>query len=268
MEVEQIRTAVLDAIRWIAPETDPAGIRPDRPLRGQIDLDSMDWLNLLAGLHDRLGVEIPESDYGRLETLDAIVAYVASGRACPAGGGGERRGQAAPPPGELPRVRRPVGGAVVTVRPIRREDAALEAEFVRGLSAESRYQRFIETLNELPPGELNYLTDVDQVRHVALVATVERQGREAIAGVARYIADASGAGCEFSIVVGDDWQGSGLAGVLMHELTRVARARGLRTMEGLVLATNTRMLKFVRRLGFAHRRDPGDRETVRVVREL
>ena len=74
---EQIRTAVLAIVKRLAPEVDPAGIIADKPLRTQIDLDSMDWLNVLATIHEKLGVDMPESDYGKVQTLDSIVAYLA-----------------------------------------------------------------------------------------------------------------------------------------------------------------------------------------------
>ncbi|MBT9522087.1 MAG: acyl carrier protein [Dechloromonas sp.] len=74
---EQIRTAVLAIVKRLAPEVDPARIIADKPLRSQIDLDSMDWLNVLAAIHEKLGVDIPESDYGKVQTLDSIVAYLA-----------------------------------------------------------------------------------------------------------------------------------------------------------------------------------------------
>jgi acyl carrier protein len=74
---EQIRTEVLAIVKRLAPEIDPAKIIPDKPLRTQIDLDSMDWLNVLAAIHEKLGVNIPESDYGKVVTLDGIVAYLA-----------------------------------------------------------------------------------------------------------------------------------------------------------------------------------------------
>ena len=74
---EQIRIAVLAIVKRLAPEIDPAKIIPDKPLRTQIDLDSMDWLNVLASIHEKLGVDIPESDYGKVQTLDGIVAYLA-----------------------------------------------------------------------------------------------------------------------------------------------------------------------------------------------
>ena len=74
---EQIRTEVLAIVKRLAPEVDPTRIIPNKPLRTQIDLDSMDWLNVLATIHEKLGVNIPETDYGKVVTLDGIVAYLA-----------------------------------------------------------------------------------------------------------------------------------------------------------------------------------------------
>lgn len=73
---ERIRSDMLAIVKRLAPEIDPARIIPDKPLRTQIDLDSMDWLNVLASIHEKLGVNIPESDYGKVVTLDGIVAYL------------------------------------------------------------------------------------------------------------------------------------------------------------------------------------------------
>jgi acyl carrier protein len=74
---EQIRSAILDTLCTIAPEIDPAGIVPGAPLREQIDLDSMDFLNVIIRLHETLGIDIPESDYAQLATLDSAVDYLA-----------------------------------------------------------------------------------------------------------------------------------------------------------------------------------------------
>lgn len=74
---DQIRQALMDSILEVAPEADFATVRPDRPLRDQIDMDSFDFLTVLEHLHHRLGVDVPESDYGRLGTLDTSVAYLA-----------------------------------------------------------------------------------------------------------------------------------------------------------------------------------------------
>ncbi len=60
----------------IAPELDAAQLKPGLNLRDQLDLDSMDFLNFIIAIHKAFGVDIPEADYRKLATLDAIVAYV------------------------------------------------------------------------------------------------------------------------------------------------------------------------------------------------
>ncbi len=72
----EIRDEVLSVLTAIAPEVEADDIRDDMLLRDQVDLDSMDWLNVLLGIHKRLDVDIPEADYQRLRTLDDLVRYV------------------------------------------------------------------------------------------------------------------------------------------------------------------------------------------------
>ena len=76
MTESEIQTAVFDGLRKIAPETDPRQLGPAENLREALDIDSFDFLNFLIGLHERLGVEIPEADYGRLTTLSALTQYL------------------------------------------------------------------------------------------------------------------------------------------------------------------------------------------------
>jgi acyl carrier protein len=71
-----LAATVLDILCTIAPEVEPGALDPTRPLRHQVDLDSMDWLNFLVALHERLGVNIPEADYARLVTLDHLLDYL------------------------------------------------------------------------------------------------------------------------------------------------------------------------------------------------
>jgi acyl carrier protein len=75
---DDIKRAIIDALTRIAPEIDPESIQSGASFRDQLDLDSMDFLNFVLGLHDRLGIDIPEVDYPRLYTLDGAVAYLAS----------------------------------------------------------------------------------------------------------------------------------------------------------------------------------------------
>lgn len=76
MNDAEIRMIALSTLKSIAPEVETDELRGDRPLRNQVDLDSMDWLNFLLGLHEKLKVDIPEADYARLVTLDDVVSYL------------------------------------------------------------------------------------------------------------------------------------------------------------------------------------------------
>ncbi len=76
MNQDEIRATVLRILREYAPEVDPAQIKPAVRIRDQVDIDSMDFLNILISVHEVLGVDIPEADYPKLATLDACVAYL------------------------------------------------------------------------------------------------------------------------------------------------------------------------------------------------
>ena len=78
MTPDEIKQVIVDALMRIAPEIQPGSITPSASFRDQLDLDSMDFLNFVLALHERLGIEIPEVDYPRLCTLDGAVAYLAS----------------------------------------------------------------------------------------------------------------------------------------------------------------------------------------------
>jgi acyl carrier protein len=75
---EALRQAVADALRGIAPEADIDQINPGTSLREQLDLDSFDFLKLLIALQQAVAVDIPEADYGRVDSLDALLAYLHS----------------------------------------------------------------------------------------------------------------------------------------------------------------------------------------------
>jgi acyl carrier protein len=76
MHADEIRKVALAELKRIAPELED--VQPAKPLRDQVDLDSMDWLNFLVALNERLKIEIPEADYRKLGTLDQIVGYLAA----------------------------------------------------------------------------------------------------------------------------------------------------------------------------------------------
>lgn len=76
MKPEDARALVLRILHRTAPEFDLETLASDKPLRDQIDIDSMDFLNAIIDIHEQTGVDIPETDYPQLETLDSTVQYL------------------------------------------------------------------------------------------------------------------------------------------------------------------------------------------------
>ena len=76
MTENEVKQVALSVLASIAPEVADEALLPDKPLRRQVDLDSMDWLNFLLGLNEKLRVEIPEADYVKLVTLNDVVKYL------------------------------------------------------------------------------------------------------------------------------------------------------------------------------------------------
>jgi acyl carrier protein len=76
MTEAEVRKTILDTLGDIAPEADLAALAPGKDLREELDIDSMDFLNFVVALHEKLGVDIPEADYPQLVTLDRAVDYL------------------------------------------------------------------------------------------------------------------------------------------------------------------------------------------------
>lgn len=190
--------------------------------------------------------------------------------ALPAGGRADHYAHMAvhPYPSHLMRQWTTSNGAVVQIRPIRPEDAQMERAFVRALSDEARYFRFISAMRELPDRMLARFTQIDYDREMALVAVTRPAGREVQIGVARYAIGSDGESCEFAIVVADAWQGQGVGSRLMAALMEAARNKGLKRIEGHVLHNNVKMLALMHKLGFDVRADPEDPALKRVARSL
>lgn len=159
------------------------------------------------------------------------------------------------------------GGGEYTVRPIHPDDANMLQAFVRQLSPESRYFRFVSSMQELPANMLSRFTLIDYDREMALVAVHRERGVGAdgqttetarVVGVSRYITNPDRASCEFSLVVADDFKGRGLGSRLMLSIMEFAREKGLTEIEGLVLANNPTMLKLMKGLGFHVKPFPED----------
>jgi GNAT superfamily N-acetyltransferase len=149
-------------------------------------------------------------------------------------------------------------GTHVIIRPIHKEDAALERAFIKRLSPESRRLRFLGQMNEASDEFVRALTDIDYKRDMAFVALVHRDGEKREIGVARYGTSADGTTCECAVAVADEWRNRGLGVLLMRHLIDVARSRGVRSMFSIDEADNAAMSDLARFLGFRRRRDPND----------
>ena len=155
-----------------------------------------------------------------------------------------------------PRHERTSDGVEYRVRPLSRDDAALEREFILRLSPESRFQRFMHAIGEPSDEFIAHLVDVDPHSRMALVAVIGEARDEQFIGVARYAADADGRDCEFGVAVADAWQCRGVGTTLVRVLFEHAKGEGFRSIYGHVLADNQRMMELAEWLGL--RVDPAD----------
>lgn len=160
-------------------------------------------------------------------------------------------------------------GTPVVIRPVRPEDAQMQQAFVRNLSEESRYNRYMSSIKQLSQTMLVRFTQLDYDREMALAVIRETgDGGEEQLAVARFITDPDNEGCEFALEVADDWQGHGIGYLLMSDLFDAAREQGLKVMRGEVFASNKGMLKLMRKLGFSVEPHPEDQALTVVNKPL
>jgi RimJ/RimL family protein N-acetyltransferase len=147
-------------------------------------------------------------------------------------------------------------GTPAVVRAIQPTDKAALLEGLRQLSPESAYRRFLGVKKTLTEAELRYLTEVDFVRHVALVAFLPRTGGDEPLGVARYVRIDDGTPptrAEVAFAVSDPWQGHGVATALLDHLVLIGRQSGVKEFVADVLADNAQMLEVFEHSGLPMR---------------
>lgn len=141
-------------------------------------------------------------------------------------------------------------GRTLNIRSIRADDKGLLQESWHHLSKQSQYFRFFTPKDELTERELVYFTEIDFVNHVALGASIVRDDAEVPVGIARYISDGgSNASAELAFVVGEQYQGLGIATILLQHLVLIARANAISEFTASVLPENTRMQSVLRKSG-------------------
>jgi RimJ/RimL family protein N-acetyltransferase len=153
-------------------------------------------------------------------------------------------------------------GSRVMVRSIRPEDAAAQSAFIDGLSAESKRLLFLGAIAHLRERELRRLCSPDYIHDMAYVAIAPGADGDQI-GVCRYAsAQPTCEEAEISVAVADAWQHKGLATLLLRRLINHAKAHGIKRLYSMDAATNERMRRLARHLGFSEAPDPRDARQV------
>jgi acetyltransferase len=159
-------------------------------------------------------------------------------------------------------------GLDVVVRPIKPEDATIEQDFVRNLSEQSRFFRFMRVMQELTPEMLARFTQIDYDREMAFIALKEDPAGMTELGVARYVTNPDWNSAEFALVVADAYQGKGIGTKLMQAIMTAAKNKGLKILEGEVLVQNRPMRALIKKLGFVEEPVPDDDDIVHVYKRL
>jgi RimJ/RimL family protein N-acetyltransferase len=159
---------------------------------------------------------------------------------------------------------------MVTIRSVRPDDKGLIIDGLNKVSAESLYRRFLTTKKEITAHGLKQATEVDFVNVVALVAVLEKDGNEEIVGGGRYIQSGpseTGQRAEVAFLIGDAFQGLGIASLIFKHLVAIARHSGITQFEAEVLPSNEAMLRVFARSGIAVVRT-ATRDSVHVLMDL
>lgn len=137
-------------------------------------------------------------------------------------------------------------GREVLIRPIGLADAELEREFLKSLSPQTSNNRFMGQIAEPSEALIDQLVDIDYVNDVALGAFFDGH----LVGVSRYSVEEDRRSCELAIVVRDAWQRLGLGTLLLSDLIRIARERGLKKMHSNDFSENSGMHALAKQFQF------------------
>jgi GNAT superfamily N-acetyltransferase len=150
-------------------------------------------------------------------------------------------------------------GRAVHIRAMRPADEAEILQAFDRLSQDARYMRFMRTVRDVNVERLRKTLASFPVCGLGIVATVPATDGIDVVGSAIFVIGSDPATCEFAITVAAEYGGAGLGRVLLTALITAAKQRGLKEMEGFVLAANKPMLGLAARVGFSVSIDPDDR---------
>lgn len=146
----------------------------------------------------------------------------------------------------------------ITIRPIYPTDEAIEADFVKNLSAHKKRYRFMGALKELSTQLLTKLCTVDGHSTMAFIATIQDNDKEVEIGVCRYVDGGEPHTREFAITTADDWHEKNLDVLLFNQLAEYARHRGVKHLYSVDLADDPFLRNLAQKLAMKTTRDPKD----------
>ena len=162
-----------------------------------------------------------------------------------------------------------VGVNDVTILMMTTQDCELQRPFFNGLSAASRYARFMGPMAEISTRLLRVLSDIHPLRHVVYVAVVTIDAKETMVGEVRYVVDPpDNQTAEFAVSIADEWQGMGLATQLLRVIETVAANDGIMRLFGITLNDNVAMKKLGQSAGYRLSADPCEARAVRIVKSI
>lgn len=162
-------------------------------------------------------------------------------------------------------------GREITFRAIKSQDKKILAEGMHHLSSISLYYRFLIPKRELTEQELAYFTEVDYFHHVALLASVKENDVSIHAGIGRYIMAKDGETskkAELAFAVIEEYQGLGIATLLLKHLTILAKESGIKEFTAVVLPDNIKMLEVFRRSNLPMKTSYGSAGTLEIVLQI
>ena len=154
-------------------------------------------------------------------------------------------------------------GKSLTVRFLEPGDAEPLQAYFRALTTNSRYNRFLGAMSQLPHNLLADFIHVGEGDRFSVIATMTIDGHETIVGEARYAFDPDKDSFEFGLSIDDRWQGQGFGTALMRNLECRAAAFGATRLFGDTLRSNTAMIALARKSGFDFTNNPDDWKLVR-----
>ena len=157
-------------------------------------------------------------------------------------------------------------GRVVLLRPIRPEDELLERELIAGLSEQSMRFRFFYLIKDITHGMLTRFCNIDYEREMAIIGEYTSNGKRRNVGVGRLMIQPGGETGEFAVLVADDFQGNGLGLKLADMLIGIAHEKKLKSIYGIALRDNTKMLRLAKKLGFMTQ--PYSSDEIKIALEL